>query len=77
MTHSTYDPCLIITKSGAFGVVGIQCNDTLMLNNADYAKQEEKEICFKTKGRTQLTQGNKASFNGTILYHDTDGLITV
>ncbi|KAJ6050709.1 uncharacterized protein N7446_010818 [Penicillium canescens] len=45
MVTSTYDPCLLVsTGKGAFGVVGTQTDDTLILGTDEFATLEEKEL---------------------------------
>ncbi len=39
---STYDPC-IFYRSGPFGIMGIQTNDTLILANNNFASKEKAE----------------------------------
>jgi hypothetical protein len=45
MTTLLYDPCLlIITKKEAFGVVGMQTDDTLFLASDKFAALEDSEL---------------------------------
>jgi hypothetical protein len=45
MTTSSYNPCLLITtKKEAFGVVGIQTDDTLFLASNEFAALEDSEL---------------------------------
>ena len=47
MSTSTYDPCLLITNSDdadAFGIVGMQTDDTLMLRTAAFLLLEEEKL---------------------------------
>jgi hypothetical protein len=46
MGTSTYDPCLLITKdeNGPFGLVGMQTDDTLILGDNEFVKQEDVEL---------------------------------
>jgi hypothetical protein len=45
MTTLSYDPCLlIITKKEAFGVVGMQTDDTLFLASDEFAALEDSEL---------------------------------
>ena len=44
METLTYDPCLLITKNGLFGIVGIQTNDTLILGSKEFIAQEDSEL---------------------------------
>ncbi|KAK1914047.1 hypothetical protein P3342_007293 [Pyrenophora teres f. teres] len=57
MSTSTYDPCLLITNgdADAFGLVGMQTDDTLMLGTAVFSSLEEKkleEAQFRSKPKT-------------------------
>ena len=42
MNASTYDPCLLYTNQNAFGIVGLQTDDTLFLANTAFAKAEQE-----------------------------------
>lgn len=45
MSTSTYDPCLLITNSAnAFGIVGMQTNNTLMLETLAFSSLKERKI---------------------------------
>ena len=60
MSTSTYDPCLLVTNGNAdaFGIVGIQTDDTLMLGTAAFSSLEEKKLekaQFRSKPKTVLT----------------------
>ena len=45
MTTSSYDPCLLITtKKEAFGVVGMQTDNTLFLASDEFAALEDNEL---------------------------------
>lgn len=71
MTTSTFDPCLLISKTtDAFGIVGMQTDDTLILGNDLFSQNEEDELNkanFKAKPKTELTADNELQFNGCIL----------
>jgi hypothetical protein len=72
METSTYDPCLlvIIAESGCFGLVGMQTDDTLGLNNFTFATRESNEMIFLAKDRQTLTEDEPLIFNGCILTVD-------
>ena len=72
METSTYDPCLLISKSTAagFGMVGIQTDDTLGLSDNHFAAKEEDELCFNAKEKEVLTKDNKIDFNGCVVTTD-------
>jgi len=61
MSTSTYDPCLLITKSAnAFGIVSMQTDDTLMLGTPAFSSLEERKIQkakFRSKPKSILTLG--------------------
>ena len=46
MSTSTYDLCLLITNSStsAFGIVGMQTDNTLMLGTTEFLLLKEKKI---------------------------------
>ena len=46
MSTLTYDPCLLITNrdAGAFGLVGMQTNNTLMLRTAIFSSLKERKL---------------------------------
>jgi hypothetical protein len=63
MGTSTYDPCLLITKdeNGPFGLVGMQTDDTLILGDNEFVKQEDVELKraeLLAKSSEQLTGDN-------------------
>jgi hypothetical protein len=68
----TYDPCLlvIIAESGCFGLVGMQTDDTLGLNNFTFATRKSDEMIFLAKDRQMLTEDEPLIFNGYILMVD-------
>jgi hypothetical protein len=45
MATLTYDPCLLITTTkDAFGIVGMQTNDTLILAFDEFLQKEDSEL---------------------------------
>src|ERR1700712_1278356 len=45
MVTSTYDPCLLITTTeNAFGIVGMQTDDTLILGSEEFSILENDEL---------------------------------
>jgi hypothetical protein len=45
MATSTYDLCLLITTTkDAFGMVGIQTDDTLILASDEFSQKEDSEL---------------------------------
>ncbi|KAJ5904893.1 uncharacterized protein N7473_001809 [Penicillium subrubescens] len=71
MVTSPYDPCLLIsTAKEAFGVVGMQTDDTLILGSDEFAKLEAKELAeakFSAKPKDTLSPQNPLIFNGCVL----------
>jgi hypothetical protein len=68
---STYDPCLLITTiKGAFGIVGIQTDNTLILGSKKFDTIEEEELTkakFSAKPKELLSPETLLIFNGCIL----------
>ena len=84
MVTSTFDPCLLITNSSAngdaFGVVGLQTDDTLILGNAAFQDLEEKQLKesnFMAKPKQILTPVSPLLFNGCTLSIDDNGTLTI
>jgi hypothetical protein len=67
MTTLLYDPCLLITtKKEAFGVVGIQTDDTLFLASDEFAALEDSELQkaqLTAKPRDKLSVKSSLMFN--------------
>ncbi|KAF1827985.1 hypothetical protein BDW02DRAFT_603989 [Decorospora gaudefroyi] len=74
METSTYDLCLLISKSTAAGVgiVGIQTDDTLGLSDKQLAAKEKDELRFNAKEKEVLTKDNKIDFNGCVVTTDSN-----
>jgi Reverse transcriptase (RNA-dependent DNA polymerase) len=75
METSTFDPCLLITKDGPFGIVGMQTDDTLILGDQVFVKQENIELekaKLLAKPAEQLTEQTPLLFNGCKLMMDQD-----
>ena len=93
MRTSTYDPCLLVTSDyttgtqlsdlddkSAFGIVGMQTDDTLILGTRTFSLLEEEKIQkehIKCKPKTTLTPSQPFDFNGTKLTMGADGTITM
>ena len=78
METSTYDPCLLITKTPGecFGVVGMQTDDTLILGTESFSTLEEeqlKEADFQAKPKLMLSSDAPLNFNGCMLLEQADG----
>jgi hypothetical protein len=57
MITSIYDPCLLITFNGPFGITGMQTDDTLIICSSEFsAKKEEKnpEGCVSRKAQGSI-----------------------
>ncbi|APA06573.1 hypothetical protein sscle_02g013430 [Sclerotinia sclerotiorum 1980 UF-70] len=72
MQQSTYDPCLLYTNNEdtGFGIVGLQTDDTLIVDNEKFIQAEEKELKdanFIAKDREELTHDHPLKFNGVTL----------
>jgi hypothetical protein len=81
MVTSLYDPCLLVTTTkDAFGVVGIQTDDTLILGNKAFAQLEDKELRkakLSAKPAKALLYKTPLIFNGCILKEDGDNIMLV
>lgn len=82
MQTSTYDPCILITSGDkkAFGLVGMQTDDTLMLGTTAFSTMEEEKIQtaeIKCKPKTTLALDMPLDFNGTKLTIQNDGSVNV
>ncbi|EED18954.1 hypothetical protein TSTA_126620 [Talaromyces stipitatus ATCC 10500] len=81
MVTSTYDPCLLITTNkDAFGVVGMQTDDTLFLASEHFAILEDEELKkakLMAKPRDKLSLASNLIFNGCSLTLESDGTIAL
>jgi hypothetical protein len=79
MTTSSYDPCLLITtKKEAFGVVGMQTDDTLFLASDEFAALEDSELQkaqLTAKPKDELSTASNLMFNGCVITMEPDGTI--
>src|ERR1700709_79320 len=71
ITTSTYDPCLLITTTDkeAFGIVGMQTDDTLILGTEQFSMAEDIELekaNFRAKPKSRLTADLPIIFNGDV-----------
>jgi hypothetical protein len=59
MDTSIYNPCFLITSTNnAFGVIGIQTNNIIILGDERFLIQEEQELAqanYTTKPKEKLT----------------------
>ncbi|KAI0994393.1 hypothetical protein K3495_g13789 [Podosphaera aphanis] len=71
MRTSTFDPCLLIaTDHDAFGIVGLQTDDTLLLTSATFSEKEEVQLQkaqFRAKPKAHLSPSMSLEFNGSKL----------
>lgn len=78
MTTSTYDQCLLVTqKEGAFGIAGLQIDDTLMAGDKAFLEKEEielKKAGFDAKEIIELSKDKPFSFNGCKVSLSNDGI---
>ena len=68
MTMSTYNPCLLITTTDkeAFGIVGMQTDNTLILGTEQFSATEDIELekaNFQAKPKSRLTADLPIIFN--------------
>jgi hypothetical protein len=65
MEVSTYNPCLLIILASfeCFGMMGMQTNDTLGLNDDAFAIKEFQKLVFTAKKKQFLTFNNPLFFN--------------
>jgi uncharacterized protein YrrD len=69
MATSTYDPCLLVITDEAdgFGVVELQTDDSLGLNNDIFAAKKTEKMSFKAKKKQFLNSQNPIIFNNCVL----------
>jgi hypothetical protein len=71
---SIYDPCLLITTTNsAFGVIGIQTNNTIILGDKCFSAREKHELIYAnytTKPKEKLLAVILLLFNSCILSLD-------
>lgn len=79
MQTSSYDPCLLITTTkDAFGIVGMQTDDTLILGDDNFARIEDEELHkakLSAKPTEALSYETPLIFNGGILRTEGDDII--
>ena len=76
MASSTYDPCLLISESNKFGIVGMQTDDTLGLTDIPFSNLEEEELqkaAFAAKPKEILTIEKPLTFNGCRISLNAEG----
>ena len=68
---STYDPCLLITTGkDAFGLIGMQTDDTYFLGDKRFVEKEKIELAkakLAAKPVDQLTAAYNLAFSGCVL----------
>jgi hypothetical protein len=76
-----YNLCLIITiTKGAFRVIGIQTDNTLILGNDEFTKLEEEELTkarLTTKPKEALLYKTLLIFNKCILHQEEESIVLV
>ena len=68
MKPSAFDPCLLISDSGPFGITGLQTDDTLNIGTTDFLDLEDKaltEAGIKARPQKILKDGSTEDFNGS------------
>ena len=79
MVTSSYDPCLLITtKKEAFGVVGMQTDNTLFLASEEFAALEDSELQkahLTAKPRDKLSTISNLIFNRCVATKESDSTI--
>jgi hypothetical protein len=73
----TYDPCLLITFDGSFGITGMQTNDTLIICFPEFSAKEEEKIqkaAFRAKPKARLAESFPMKFNKARLTLESDQL---
>ena len=78
MTTLSYDLCLLITTTqDAFGIAGMQTDDTLILGDQEFVRIEQEELAkakISAKPIEALTLETPLIFNGCILQKETHAL---
>jgi hypothetical protein len=77
MKQSTYDPCLLYRSDTAFGVVGLQTDDTLLLADPQFAEAEQamlQKAQFLAKERESLSTSTPLKFNGGLIQLKNDAI---
>jgi hypothetical protein len=75
-----YNPCLLIIIVYAFGLVGMQTNDTLILRNSKFKALKHEELAkanIITKPIKQLSPDMLLIFNGCVLRQEGDLILLV
>jgi hypothetical protein len=72
---SIYDPCLLITSDGPFGITGMQTDDTLIICSPKFSAKEEEKIqkaAFRAKPKARLAKSSPMEFNEARLTLESD-----
>lgn len=83
LSVSTYDPCLLSTRTiegKAFGMVGLQADDTILLGTPEFIAKEDSELKrakFRAKPATRLSTTESIKFNGCHVTLREDGSLLV
>ena len=80
MTTLSYDPCLLVTIAYAFGLVGMQTDDTLILGDSKFKALEHEELAkanITAKPIEQLLPDMLLIFNGCVLRQEGDSILLV
>ena len=80
MTTLLYDPCLLVTIAYAFGLVGMQTDDTLILGDSKFKALKHEELAkanIITKLIKQLLPDILLIFNKCIFRQKGDSILLV
>lgn len=78
MRTSTYDLCLLYSDTERFGVIGLQTNDSLIVENEAFVDAEDKRLKEEkllAKDRQKFIIEQPIKFNGGSIKKDSDGNI--
>jgi hypothetical protein len=76
----SYDPCLLVIIAYAFGLVGMQTDNTLILGDSKFKALKHKELAkanITTKLIKQLLLDMLLIFNGCVLRQEGDLILLV
>ena len=80
MTTLLYNPCLLVIIAYAFGLVGMQINNTLILRDSKFKALKHEELVkanITIKLTKQLSPDMLLIFNGYILRQEGDLILLV
>jgi hypothetical protein len=80
MTTLLYNPCLLVIIVYAFGLVGMQINNTLILEDSKFKALKHEELAkanITTKLIKQLSPDMLLIFNGCVLRQERNSILLV